>query len=143
MLPEAPTVREIVDRSGWLRSFAQARIAAAVAVLGECTFAIVDSALDRPIFLIRMRIAHGVFAAGVLVFLQVKRRTLSLGAVVASTLLVLLPLLPIFWVAESEAVATGRPWRPFVGHRLILLPPPPPLPAPLFAPPLLPPPFAP
>src|SRR5258708_5944497 len=121
MLPEAPTVREIVDRSGWLRSFAQARIAAAVAVLGECTFAIVDSALDRPIFLIRMRIAHGVFAAGVLVFLQVKRRTLSLGAVVASTLLVLLPLLPIFWVAESEAVATGRPWGPFVGHRLILL----------------------
>jgi hypothetical protein len=121
MLPEAPTVREIVDRSRWLRSFAQARIAAAVAVLGECTFAILDSALDRPIFLIRMRIAHGVFAAGVLVFLQVKRRTLSLGAVVASTLLVLLPLLPIFWVAESEAVATGRPWGPFVGHRLILL----------------------
>src|SRR5258708_12180461 len=118
MLPEAPTVREIVDRSGWLRSFAQARIAAAVAVLGECTFAILDSALDRPIFLIRMRIAHGVFAAGVLVFLQVKRRTLSLGAVVASTLLVLLPLLPIFWVAEGEAFATGRPLGPSLAHRL-------------------------
>ena len=56
-------------------------------VLGECTFAVLDSALGRPSYLIRMRIAHVVFAAGVLVFLQLRRRKLSLGAVVGSTLL--------------------------------------------------------
>ena len=54
MLREAPTIRDIVERSRWLRSFAQARIAAAVMILGECTFAL-DSALGRPSYLIRMR----------------------------------------------------------------------------------------
>lgn len=109
MLGETPTLREIVERSRWLRSFAQARISAAVLILGQCTFAILDSALGRPSYLVRMRIAHVIFAAGVLVFLEVRRRKLSLGAVVASSLLLLLPLLPIFWFAESEAVASGRP----------------------------------
>jgi len=121
MLREAPTITDIVERSRWLRSFAQARIAAAVMVLGECTFAVLDSALGRPSYLIRMRIAHIVFADGLLVFLQLRRRKLSLEAVVGSTLLVMLPLLPIFWFAESEAVASGRPWGPFIGHRLVLV----------------------
>jgi len=121
MLREAPTVGDIIERSRWLRSFAQARIAAALMVLGECTFALLDSALGRPSYLIRTRIAHLVFAAGALLFLELRRRKLSLGAVVGSTLLVLLPLLPIMWFAESEAVARGRPWGPFIGHRLVLV----------------------
>lgn len=118
---ETPTVSEIIERSRWLRSFAQARITAMIMILGECTFAVLDSRFNRPNYLIHMRIAHLLFAACVLAFLELRRRKLSLAAVVASTLMVILPLLPIFWVAENEAVATGRPWGPFIGHRLVMV----------------------
>ena len=115
------TIRDIVERSRWLRSFAQARIAAAVMVLGECTFAVLDLAFGRPSYLIRMRIFTHRLRGRPARFPRGETPQAVAGAVVGSTLLVMLPLLPIFWFAESEAVASGRPWGPFIRHRLVLL----------------------
>jgi hypothetical protein len=118
---EIPSTDQIVARSKWLRAFAQARVAAVITVLLEGSVVFLDSHLRRPSYLIGMRIGHAVLAAVILVFLQVRNRKLSMAAVVATTLVLLLPLVPIFWLTENVAVSSIPGWGPFVGHRLILV----------------------
>jgi hypothetical protein len=121
MYLEIPSANQIVAKSKWLRSFAQARAAAAVTMVVQIAVTFLDVRLHRPGYLIGLRIGHAIFAAGILVFLQVRGRKLSLGAVIGSTLLLLLPLVPIFWFTENAAVSSSPGWGPFVGHRLILV----------------------
>lgn len=85
----------------------------------EGAFAVVErGVLDRP--LAWMYATHAVVAGGLALVLYVHRNLPPRWSLAAFVVLVL-PLLPIFWLSESAAVAAGRIWQPFIGRKLIIL----------------------
>lgn len=98
----------------------------AVAVLGLLIAGdIVFTALDWPLFGIGgevvRHLAHVGLTAVLLGVLVLRRHdpteALAVGAAVVAVIL----LLPIFWWSEVAMASAGRPWTPFLGHRLVML----------------------
>jgi hypothetical protein len=85
----------------------------------EGAFAVVErGVLGGP--LAWMYATHATMAGGLALVLY-GRRNLDPRWSLAAFVVLVLPLLPIFWVSESAAVAAGRLWQPFIGRKLILL----------------------
>jgi hypothetical protein len=92
---------------------------AVILFLVQGAFAVVErGALDGP--LSWMYATHAVLAAGIALVLY-RLRPVDPRWSLAAFVVLVLPLLPIFWVSESIAIAAGRIWHPFIGRKLILL----------------------
>jgi hypothetical protein len=94
--------------------------AAALMIVGEIMFLMLDLYGHRGTLLPVLRLGHVAICAAVLVYLAPPRR----GAEPAGSVtlaLVFLPAAPIFWLAERQVAAAGLPWAPFAGHKLVML----------------------
>jgi hypothetical protein len=89
--------------------------------LGTAAFIVVDAlgAGLTPLEL-EVRLAHTLGAAVVTAILWFARKRPTRGGALVATALMVLPFLPSLWLSESTAAASGRPWSPFVGHKLVL-----------------------
>lgn len=100
------------------------RSAFAVSLLvgvAEVGFALIDFRIFPDLLLPLLRCAHAILCAGCVALLMSRKGspTVRLGNMVFA--LVALPFFVIFWIAETKMAGLGKPWIPFIGHKLVMM----------------------
>jgi hypothetical protein len=89
--------------------------------LGQIAFALIDLRVYPDRLLSGLRLGHAALCAVLVALLLVYRRNVTPRAWKVAFLLIGLPFLPIFWIAELRMAALGVPWTPFIGHKLVMI----------------------
>lgn len=87
--------------------------------LVEAGFAALEETLGSGL-LFWLYLGHATTSGIVALVLWEKRNATERQSLIAFLILAL-PLLPIFWVAQSSAIGAGTPWSPFLGRKLLML----------------------
>ncbi|MDB4936724.1 MAG: hypothetical protein JWP87_3696 [Labilithrix sp.] len=93
-------------------------IAAVLLCVGESCFVLLNRGLAGE--LRAMYVIHAVVSAVVALVLW-RHRTIAARRSLAAFLVLVVPLLPMFWIAETYAVEGGPLWQPLIGRKLIIL----------------------
>jgi hypothetical protein len=92
-------------------------VAALLLCLGEAGFALLHGDAGG---LRGLCFAHAAIA-GVIALGLGRHRTVDPRWTLIAFLVLAVPLLPVFWISESLAIAEGGLWQPLIGRKLILL----------------------
>ncbi len=93
-------------------------VIASLVLVAELAFTAIDLSWSAPALLVSLRLAHAFLALGLLIALVLLRKQFRWGHGDLVLVIVGLPFLPIFWIAELAVAALGEPWAPFVGAKL-------------------------
>jgi len=121
MTDELLNVQDLVAESRRAVALSQARGGTILIAVGESIYTMVDQSVLHDVALVRLRLFHAGVVLRLVAFLFPHDRRLSLRAIVWTTLLAVLPLLPIIWMGEQSSALSGKFRDPFVGHHLVLL----------------------
>ncbi|MFO7567444.1 MAG: hypothetical protein R6X02_32675 [Enhygromyxa sp.] len=103
-------------RSDWRLAFS----AGCLVGIGSAVFLVIDllaiGVRDAEIIL---RISHLVLIAAALVLLWQHRRNPTRSFCTTAVVLMWLPFFWWLWLSEQTAALTGKPWQPFVGHKVL------------------------
>ncbi|WP_224240301.1 hypothetical protein [Hyalangium gracile] len=104
------------------RAWWGAFFATLLTLLGEVAYFFIDWRVHPGnLTLPTLRALHVLESVGLLALLVVRRNTASPGLSAGVFTAVALPHLLIFAVAEVAMAASGHPWQPLTGHRLLML----------------------
>lgn len=95
-------------------------VAAALVIVGQLVFGVVGLRLIGLTEVTMARLAQVSIAAVILIAAIVRPRA-SLAFNVACFYALALPLLPFLWIRDAELAATGLPFVPLTGHKLLIL----------------------
>ena len=95
-------------------------VAAAVVCVGQLAFVLIDLTVLDDAALASARAAHALLALATAVALA-RRRAPPVALSVAAFVALALPLIPIFWWAESAVAEAGLLWEPLIGFKLLLV----------------------
>jgi hypothetical protein len=87
----------------------------------ELGYALLDRGLLGDRSIVGMRGVHA-FVCFAVALLLARPRPERVRGLVPWFLVVILPLLPIFWIVEDHVATLGIGWSPFVGHKYLLIP---------------------
>lgn len=96
--------------------------ASLLVAVGQLAFAGIDRTWEAPGNLVAMRLLHAAAAAALASWAVARGGTgIAPARASAALVLLLLPFLPIFWIAEATVMGLGQPWAPFVGEKLVMM----------------------
>lgn len=120
----SPAPRRLATLEQERRARAWRSCTTGISLLAVCQLAYVF--IDRRVFpgtltLPLLRAAHVVLCLAVLGWLYARRHTPTLRLANVAFIVVTVPLLPLFAMAEAAMAATHPVWTPMLGHRLVML----------------------
>lgn len=114
-----PTAREQRMDLEAFKARQSTMVVALALCLIEAGFAALEESLGSSL-LFWLYLGHAA-VSGTVAFILWERRDASERQSLVAFLFLALPLLPIFWIAQSSAIGAGTPWSPFLGRKLLML----------------------